>query len=76
MFWIMGGESIVNAAAELTGWSWLVWLGGQMEHPEWNGFALYDLIFPLFLFIAGVAMPFSFEKRLERGDSKPRSIST
>jgi predicted acyltransferase len=70
MFWIMGGEGIVNAAAALTGWSWLVWLSGQLEHPEWNGFALYDLIFPLFLFIAGVAMPLSFEKRLRRGDSK------
>jgi predicted acyltransferase len=70
MFWIMGGEGIVNAAAALTGWSWLVWLSGQLEHPEWNGFALYDLIFPLFLFIVGVAMPLSFEKRLRRGDSK------
>jgi predicted acyltransferase len=70
MFWIIGGERIAHAAAELTDWSWLNWLSGQLQHPEWNGFALYDLIFPLFLFIAGVAMPFSFEKRLERGDSK------
>lgn len=70
MFWIMGGEGIAAAAAKLTGWSWLVWLASQLEHPEWNGFTFYDLIFPLFLFIAGVAMPFSFEKRLERGDSK------
>jgi predicted acyltransferase len=70
MFWIMGGESIVHAAAALTGWSWLNWFAGQLQHPEWNGFALYDLIFPLFLFIAGVAMPFSFEKRLARGDTK------
>ncbi len=70
MFWIIGGETIVHAAARLTQWHWLEWFSGQMEHPEWHGFALYDLIFPLFLFIAGVAMPFSFEKRLARGDSK------
>src|SRR6478735_842337 len=70
MFWIMGGEGIVKAAATLTGWSWLAWLSGQLSHPAWNGFALYDLIFPLFLFMAGVAMPLSFEKRLARGDSK------
>ena len=70
MFWIIGGESIAHAAAELTGWAWLVWVAGQLHHPEWNGFAFYDLIFPLFLFIAGVAMPFSFEKRLAREDSK------
>jgi predicted acyltransferase len=70
MFWIMGGEGIVLAAAKLTGWSGLVWFSKQLEHPEWHGFTLYDLIFPLFLFLAGVSMPFSFEKRLERGESR------
>ncbi|MCA9078092.1 MAG: DUF5009 domain-containing protein [Planctomycetaceae bacterium] len=70
MFWIMGGEGIVHAAAGIFGWSWLVWLNGQMHHPEWHGFAFYDLIFPLFLFMAGTSMPFSFDKRMERGDSK------
>src|SRR5262245_21275890 len=70
MFWIMGGESIVAAAATLTSWPWLIWLHGQLKHPDWDGFALYDLIFPLFLFIAGVAMPLSFEKRLSRGDTR------
>jgi predicted acyltransferase len=70
MFWIMGGEAIVHAGAALTGWAALTWFSGQLEHPEWHGFAIYDLIFPLFLFIAGVAMPLSFEKRLARGDSK------
>ena len=70
MFWIIGGEGIAQAAAALTGWAWLVWLSGQLEHPKWHGFAFYDLIFPLFIFMAGVSMPFSYEKRLERGDSK------
>lgn len=71
MFWIMGGgASTVKIAAEMTSWAWLLWISSQLEHPEWHGFAFYDLIFPLFLFIAGVSMPFSFEKRLERGESK------
>jgi predicted acyltransferase len=70
MFWIIGGGEIAHAAAKLTGWAWLVWLSGQLEHPKWHGFAFYDLIFPLFLFMAGVAMPFSFEKRLARGDTR------
>ena len=70
MFWIIGGEGIAHAAAELSGWAWLVWLAGQLEHPEWHGFKFYDLIFPLFLFLAGVSMPLSFEKRLARGDTK------
>src|SRR3954463_1431108 len=70
MLWIIGGVPILNEAAKLSGWPWLNWLSGQMHHTDWDGFALYDLIFPLFLFIAGVAMPLSFEKRLARGDSK------
>jgi predicted acyltransferase len=70
MFWIIGGKEIVRAAAQVTNWPSLAWLSGQLEHTEWNGFTLYDLIFPLFLFMAGVSMPFSFAKRLERGTTK------
>ena len=36
----------------------------QLHHTVWNGFTFYDLIFPLFIFIAGVSMPFSFGKQL------------
>jgi predicted acyltransferase len=69
MFWIIGGEGIAHTAATLTGWSWLAWLVGQLEHPEWHGFKFYDLVFPLFLFLAGVSMPLSFEKRSARGET-------
>jgi predicted acyltransferase len=37
---------------------------------EWNGFAFYDMIFPLFLFLAGVSMPYSFASRASKGDSR------
>ncbi len=39
-------------------------------HAEWNGWTPTDLIFPFFLFIVGVAIPFSFGNRLARGDSR------
>jgi predicted acyltransferase len=74
MFWIVGGEEIAKEAAKITDWPWLDWLAGQLDHPEWHGFAFYDLIFPLFLFMAGVSMPFSFERRLQRGDSKSQLV--
>lgn len=41
-----------------------------LAHAEWHGCTPTDLIFPFFLFIVGVALPFSFEKRLARGDSR------
>ena len=34
----------------------------QFDHAEWVGFTAWDLVMPLFLFMVGAAMPFSFEK--------------
>lgn len=39
----------------------------QLEHHPWNGLRFWDLIQPFFMFIVGVAMPFSLRKRLARG---------
>lgn len=45
-------------------------ISNQLHHTVWNGFTFYDLIFPLFIFIAGVSMPFSFSKQLEQATDK------
>lgn len=45
------------------------------DHPPWEsnfywvGVSYWDLIQPSFMFMVGVAMPFSYTKRLNRGDS-------
>ncbi len=39
-----------------------------LGHANWNGWGFADLIFPFFIFIVGVAMPFSFAARVERGE--------
>jgi predicted acyltransferase len=59
MFWITGGEEIFHLLAKATGWGWAILMADQLTHPEWNGFRAYDLIFPTFLFMAGVSTPFS-----------------
>ncbi len=41
-----------------------------LRHAEWHGCSPTDLVFPFFLFIVGVAMSFSFSKRIEQGFSK------
>jgi len=38
----------------------------QLHHHPWNGLRFWDLIQPFFMFIVGVAMPFSLRKRLSR----------
>jgi predicted acyltransferase len=43
---------------------------GQLEHSAWSGWTLTDLVFPSFLFIAGISIVFSTETRLARGESK------
>jgi predicted acyltransferase len=69
MLWIAGGDALMVSLAALTGWPFFQWAASQMEHVEWEGFRFYDNIFPLFLLIAGVSMPFSILKRKERGES-------
>ena len=41
-----------------------------MGHKEWHGFAYYDLIFPLFLFLAGLSFPFSLNKQYSVGKNR------
>jgi predicted acyltransferase len=77
MFWIMSGDQIIHELARATGWPLFVWMSTQLHHTVWNGFTFYDMIFPLFLFIAGVSMPFSLQKRValagvESPDHLPR----
>ncbi len=72
MFWIIGGWSIFRGLHEKFDNSTTEWLTQQMSHVKWEGFRPWDLIMPLFLFVVGVVMPFAFNKRLVRGDSKRR----
>ena len=37
-------------------------IAGQFEHAEWEGLRFYDLIFPLFIFVTGVAIVFSLTR--------------
>ncbi|MEO8414070.1 MAG: DUF5009 domain-containing protein [Ginsengibacter sp.] len=74
MFWIMGAEEIFHGMAKATNGSFWMVIANQFTHPDWNGFHFYDLIFPLFLFIAGVATPYSVGRELEKGKSKTQVL--
>ncbi len=49
-------------------------IGRQLEHAEWIGLHFWDLIQPFFMFIVGVAMPFSMTRRWNRGDSWNKTL--
>lgn len=70
MFWITGGAVLFRALAEHTDVRAFAWIAEQTEHAEWHGFRLWDLVFPLFLFLAGVSTPLSLEKRRAEGATR------
>ncbi len=69
MFWIMGADSFFQALGRWWGEPLVGLTSTQLEHVEWEGFRFYDLIFPLFLFLVGVVIPFSIRSHERRGES-------
>jgi predicted acyltransferase len=67
MLWIIGGGSLIIALAKATNWGWLEVIAGQMHHVSWAGFHFEDLIFPMFMFISGVAIPYAVTAKVEQG---------
>jgi len=63
MFWIIGGDVWLAALA-----AWLHnpvtnLLAYETHHTPWIGLRFYDCIWPSFMLMAGVSIPFSFAKR-------------
>ena len=64
MFWIMGGEITFIGLDNVFHNKFSCFLKEQMDHVEWFGFHFYDIIMPLFMFLVGVSMVYSYRKRL------------
>jgi predicted acyltransferase len=62
MFWIIGADAFFASLLAYFATDWSTRLALQLEHVAWEGFRFYDLIFPLFLFLVGCALPYSLEK--------------
>jgi predicted acyltransferase len=67
MFWIVGGAAILQALAKVFPGAPADRIVAQLEHVPWQGLHFFDWIWPLFMFIMGVAMPFSLAKRRSAG---------
>ena len=75
MFLIMGGVLLILRvcvwlAGGDAGWHWP--LAEQMYHVEWDGCNFIDVLFPLFLFIAGASWPFSLASQRRKGVGEGR----
>ena len=45
-------------------------IGNQFHHVPWVGLHFWDLIQPFFMFIVGVAIPYSYSNRSKKGQSR------
>jgi predicted acyltransferase len=68
MLWIIGGGAFIRSLEQVWKNAFTLTLYEHMEHADWQGFRFLDLIFPLFLFVVGVILPFSVLRRLEKGE--------
>ena len=67
MFWIIGADSLFKALDRVAGTGILRTIANQLDHKNWEGFAFYDLIFPLFVFMVGMSTVFSLDRSVAKG---------
>lgn len=62
MFWLVGGKPFVMAIAGLGLGALSSFLKYELTHTPWEGLRYYDLIWPSFMLMVGVSVPFSFAR--------------
>jgi predicted acyltransferase len=72
MFWIIGGGEVFGALARVQQNPVTQTIHDQLEHVSWAGCHFEDLIYPLFLFIIGIVLPYSINRRRDQGESVGR----
>ena len=70
MFWIVGGDFIVHSLAAATSLPVLGQISAQLRHTAWAGVTAYDLVLPLFMFLAGVSLSLVLERVSQEQRSK------
>jgi predicted acyltransferase len=51
-------------------------LYAPLAHAKWNGWTFTDLVFPFFLFAAGMSMAVSLDRRLQAGDERRKLLGS
>jgi predicted acyltransferase len=63
MFWIVGGSALVAGLQALNANRVINGLVYELNHSDWQGLRFYDLIWPSFMLMTGMSLPFSYAKR-------------
>ena len=70
MFWITGGAGILWGLGKVVRWPLFDKFLEQFKHVPWQGLHFEDLIWPVFMFIMGVAIPISVSRRRAQGTTE------
>src|SRR5512138_1408972 len=62
MFWIVGGKSLLMALRSFET-PVAAGLAYQLNHSEWEGLRFYDVIWPAFMLMVGMSIPFAYARR-------------
>jgi len=62
LFLLVFFQPVFVALGQRLNFPWLNDILYQFDHESWIGFRFWDLVMPLFLFMTGAPMPFSFSK--------------
>src|SRR5437667_3907966 len=63
MFWIVGGSALMLGLQRLGGNPVVDAIVRQLRHTDWQGLRFYDLIWPAFMLMTGMSVPFSYARR-------------
>jgi predicted acyltransferase len=67
MFWIIGADMVIGTVNKVFHNKVTGFLQSQFaHHKKWEGVGFYDLIFPLFIFLAGVSLVFSLSRTIQQ----------
>lgn len=68
LFCLVFFQPVLMSLARAMDVPWMNAITTQFSHVAWEGFAFWDIIMPLFMFMAGASMPFAFAKHLSNGN--------
>ena len=71
LLFLVAISDLLEELAEVIDKPWMHSLMQYFTHKTWDGFSTWDLVMPLFMFMAGVAIPFALSRYREGGDRKP-----
>ena len=79
LLFLVAISDLVEELAEVIDTPWMASVMECFTHKKWEGFSPWDLVMPLFMFMAGVAIPFAIKKTSPhqtspRGDFRSLSL--